>query len=100
IAGASIVVEGTEISVISNTMGEFQIIGLKEGVYSLLISCPGYKDARDTVSVTAGNNTTVWIQLEKEIPVKTTPDFTVIQLILIGVVVLLFTAKTMRKRYQ
>lgn len=97
IPGASVLVEGTEISVISNSMGEFQIIGLKEGVYSLLISCPDYKDARETVSVTSGNNTTVWIQLEKEVPVKTTPDFTIIHILLIFVAMLIFTSKIQKK---
>ncbi|MCX8173037.1 MAG: carboxypeptidase regulatory-like domain-containing protein [Thermoplasmata archaeon] len=98
VPGASIIVEGTGTSVISDSMGEFEVIGLKEGVYSLLISCAGYKDARETVSVTSGNNTTVWIQLEKEVPVKTTPDFTTIQITLTLAAILLLTAKIRRKK--
>ncbi|MGC8913239.1 MAG: carboxypeptidase regulatory-like domain-containing protein [Thermoplasmata archaeon] len=72
VPGASVVVEGTEISIVTGSMGEFQILSLKEGVYNLLVSSPGYKDARETVSVTSGNNTTIWIQLQKEEAVKTT----------------------------
>ncbi|MEM3445409.1 MAG: carboxypeptidase regulatory-like domain-containing protein [Thermoplasmata archaeon] len=96
IPGATVTVEGTEISVISNSMGEFQITGLKEGVYFLLVSSAGYKDKREIVSVTSGNTTTVWIHLDKEEPVNTTPSFTVIQAISV-IAAILFGAKIKRR---
>lgn len=75
IPGASICLEGREISVISNSIGEFRITGLEEGEYILLVSAPGYKDVRRALTVTPGNTTTVWIEMEKEVEVKTTPGF-------------------------
>jgi len=79
--GASITIEGTDISVVSDTLGEFRITGLKEGVYFLHVSCAGYKDAQQPVSVIPENETEVWVQMVKESPPQTTPGFVFMEML-------------------
>ena len=45
VAGAAVVVEGTNLSAVTNGVGRFQINGVPAGRYTLFISSPGFLGA-------------------------------------------------------
>ena len=62
IVGAQVTVHGTTIA--SDANGEFQISNIPEGAYTVTVSAPGFQSLARQVTVTAGKEPVLHLQLE------------------------------------
>ena len=70
VAGAAIVVEGADLTAVTNGVGRFEITGVPAGQHTLFISAPGFLDFRvPNVVVPAGQTAALAVELES------TPNF-------------------------
>ncbi|MBX6330596.1 MAG: SusC/RagA family TonB-linked outer membrane protein [Gemmatimonadaceae bacterium] len=64
VAAAQINIVGTTIGVLTNDRGQYTIPGLRPGLYTVRVLRVGYSERRDTATVTAGQTTTLDLQLQ------------------------------------
>ena len=64
--GANVYLKGTTYGDNTNQNGEFRIVNAPEGTYDLVVSFIGYKNYSQTITLGAGQQITLDIQLEEE----------------------------------
>lgn len=65
LAGAQVVVQGTQLGTIANQQGRYQLVNVPAGTHTLRVELIGYTAATREITVTAGQVTTANFQLEQ-----------------------------------